>query len=343
MTKASNLNQVFDKSQGYEAPMAEPSVFEDGLSLEGAIHSIETLYLNDIHKPLRLSDEEKALLGWPKDSDSMLDRYLTKNEEARLSQHIQSGKDKDGGAKNLLIKKNLPFAVMLAKDYQGRGLPVMDLIQEANRGLEHAAKKFDSEKGRFTTYATRWINQYVDKALMDQARDIRIPIHVQKERRQCVNAEKALSQSLLRQPKLREIAEKVDKPLGSVMRLLNYQNGNSIDGPASKEQEGHHNDGSLLEEGLGDEVLEGLLIHEAESLIFKFLDEDTNLSARDRGVIVQHFGLGRDEKYTREELSHLHGFARSNVEHIMKKFSKHFKEWLRDRDIHSMADLEIEP
>ncbi|WP_308389952.1 sigma-70 family RNA polymerase sigma factor [Acidithiobacillus sp. AMEEHan] len=143
---------------------------------------------------------------------------LTAQEEITLGRLVQQG---DGAARQRMIECNLRLVVRLARRYINRGLPLLDLIEEGNLGLIHAVEKFDPEKGfRFSTYATWWIRQNIERALMNQTRTIRLPIHVMKEISSVLRTARCLEQKLQRDPTPEEVAAALDRPVEQIRQCL---------------------------------------------------------------------------------------------------------------------------
>ncbi len=143
---------------------------------------------------------------------------LTADEEVELARRLQKG---DEAARQRMIESNLRLVVKIARRYVNRGLPLLDLIEEGNLGLMHAVTKFDPERGfRFSTYATWWIRQTIERAIMNQSRTVRLPIHVIKEINQCLRAAHELRQKNVEKPSVADIASSVDREVADVERLL---------------------------------------------------------------------------------------------------------------------------
>src|SRR5210317_2340939 len=143
---------------------------------------------------------------------------LTADEEKMYARRAQNG---DESARQRMIESNLRLVVKISRRYINRGLPLLDLIEEGNLGLIHAVKKFDPERGfRFSTYATWWIRQTIERGIMNQTRTIRLPIHVVKEINIYLRAARHLAQTLDHEPSPEEIAGMLDKPINDVKRML---------------------------------------------------------------------------------------------------------------------------
>ncbi|PKO78974.1 MAG: RNA polymerase sigma factor RpoS, partial [Betaproteobacteria bacterium HGW-Betaproteobacteria-13] len=143
---------------------------------------------------------------------------LTAEEEAALSRRVRLG---DFEARQTMIERNLRLVVNIAKHYLNRGIPLLDLVEEGNLGLIHALEKFDPERGfRFSTYATWWIRQNIERAIMNQSRTIRLPVHVVKELNQVLRAQRNIEANSNGESTLEEIAQRLDKPIETVRAIL---------------------------------------------------------------------------------------------------------------------------
>jgi RNA polymerase nonessential primary-like sigma factor len=263
------------------------------------------LYLNEIGFSPLLSPEEEVYY-------------------ARLAQ-----KGVEAGRKRM-IESNLRLVVKIARRYINRGLTLLDLIEEGNLGLIRAVEKFDPERGfRFSTYATWWIRQTIERAIMNQTRTIRLPIHVVKELNVYLRAARELTQKLDHEPTPEEIAELLDKPVGDVKKMLGLnERVTSVDTPI-----GPHSDKSLLDtiadqrvsdpaEMAQDDDIRGSLDH--------WLDQ---LSEKQREVLARRFGLRGYEMSTLEEVGREIGLTRERVRQIQVEALKRLRGILESQGL----------
>ncbi len=235
---------------------------------------------------------------------------LTAQEEVYFARRVIQG---DASARNRMIESNLRLVVKIARRYMNRGLSLLDLIEEGNLGLIHAVGKFDPERGfRFSTYATWWIRQTIERALMNQTRTIRLPIHIIKEINGYLRTARQLAQTLDHEPTAEDIARAMGKSANDVKRMLQINERiASVDTPIGKDE-----DRSLLDAIPDDNNIDPSQLLQDADLNEKLEHWLEQLNDKQRIVVKRRFGLGGMEKATLEQVGNEIGVTRERVRQI---------------------------
>jgi RNA polymerase primary sigma factor len=305
---------------------------EAKLAVDKAKRSLERKKWNEDERELRrnLRDAERRL------ADLEECWHVSALELDRSLASINSGEDEADFAKSELIEANLRLVVSIAKKYTNRGLQFLDLIQEGNIGLMKAVDKFEWRRGyKFSTYATWWIRQAITRAIADQARTIRIPVHMIETINKLIRTSRALVQELGREPSSEEIAKKMDIPVSKVRKVLKIaQEPISLETPIGEEEDSH----------LGDFIEDKTITNPADAVITSNLREITeevlkSLTPREEKVIKMRFGLGPNgSEHTLEEVGQHFAVTRERIRQIEAKALRKLRHPSRSRKLKAFLE-----
>lgn len=309
--------------------------------LDGDLDDIDELLLNDNGEELDVDIDVESIERNLQSTDGInvedpIRMYLkeigkvpllTAEQEINLAKRLENG---DEDAKAQLAEANLRLVVSIAKRYVGRGMQFLDLIQEGNLGLIKAVEKFDYTKGfKFSTYATWWIRQAITRAIADQARTIRIPVHMVETINKLIRVSRQLLQELGREPTPEEIAEKMNLPVDKVREILKIsQEPVSLETPIGEEEDSH----------LGDFIQDEKVPVPAEAATYSLLKEQLNevlntLTERERKVLRLRFGLDDGRARTLEEVGKEFAVTRERIRQIEAKALRKLKHPNRSRKL----------
>ena len=288
-------------------------------------------------KPEEIKELEKKLRAAKRHITQLEEQYhVSPAEIKRAMQNVVTGEAEAGQAKKELVEANLRLVVSIAKKYTNRGLQFLDLIQEGNIGLMKAVDKFEYRRGyKFSTYATWWIRQAITRAIADQARTIRIPVHMIETINKLIRTSRALVQELGREPTSEEIARKMDIPASKVRKVLKIaQEPISLETPIGEEEDSH----------LGDFIEDKTIQNPAEAVINLNLREITEevlktLTPREEKVIKMRFGLGPNgSEHTLEEVGQHFAVTRERIRQIEAKALRKLRHPSRSRKLKAFLD-----
>jgi RNA polymerase primary sigma factor len=339
-TALESFEQRFEPLTGIvrlnESTQDQPaSAIELNPSLDEAIHNDDTvgMYLKEMSRvPLLRVDEELDLAvriengRKAKEEKIKLTGRQNASRRSKLDASIEDGQR----AREHLIKANTRLVVSIAKRFMGRGVALLDLIQEGNLGLMKAVEKYDYKRGfRFSTYATWWIRQTISRAISDQARTIRVPVHMIDRIRQLYRANHELEQLLGRQPTIEELAEKVKLPVHRVQWIMKVSwQPLSLESPVGDEED------SELGQFIEDEVSLTPMQSAYQSMLKDKLEEIlSTLTPREARVLRLRFGLDDGTTYTLEEVGQKFGLTRERIRQIEGRALRQLRHPKRARQL----------
>lgn len=301
-----------------EDELSEDALLEDDIEADAASLTIEESSSEDVFTrddSQKSMDATQIYLG-----EIGFSPLLSAEEEVYFSRLALKG---DQAARKRMIESNLRLVVKIARRYINRGLALLDLIEEGNLGLIRAVEKFDPERGfRFSTYATWWIRQTIERAIMNQTRTIRLPIHVVKELNIYLRAARELSQKLDHEPTPEEIANALDRPVDEVRKMLKLNEKiTSVDTPVAGASEKQLLDVIADEKELGPET--ELQDEDIRQHLVVWLNE---LNPKQREVLARRFGLLGYEPSTLEDVGHEIGLTRERVRQIQVEALRRLRE-----------------
>ena len=310
------IEEIYDRFEALNIPLvtAELDLSDDTLAMDDGDIDLTGLEEEELVDPVDLAAEyslDDPVRMYLKEIGQV--RLLSAEEEVELAKRVSEG---DQDAKNKLTEANLRLVVSIAKKYSGRGLHILDLIQEGNTGLIRAVDKFDWTKGnKFSTYATWWIRQAITRAIADQARTIRVPVHMVEVINKATRCNRKLVQELGREPTVEEIAKELNLPVEKIIEANRTAADTlSLDTPVGDEED--TSIGSFVE----DERTPGPADATSNALLAEALKEilDT-LTEREADVLRMRFGMYDGRTHTLEEVGQIFGVTRERIRQIENK------------------------
>lgn len=310
------IEEIYDRFEAMNIPLvtAELELNDDTMPMDDGDIDLSGLEEEELVDPVDLAAEyslDDPVRMYLKEIGQV--KLLSAEEEVELAKRVSEG---DQAAKNKLTEANLRLVVSIAKKYSGRGLHILDLIQEGNTGLIRAVDKFDWTKGnKFSTYATWWIRQAITRAIADQARTIRVPVHMVEVINKATRCNRKLVQELGREPTVEEIAKELNLPVEKIIEAnRTAANTLSLDTPVGDEED--TSIGSFVE----DERTPGPADATSNALLAEALKEilDT-LTEREADVLRMRFGMYDGRTHTLEEVGQIFGVTRERIRQIENK------------------------